>query len=171
MAAQYMGYSFALALALETSTARVSSALATCRADKDAWIFARPDGEPWHNDDYRNWRKRGLRAGRQGAGVKEPRPYDLRHSFVSLLINEGVSFVEVARQARHSPEECLRTYAHTFEEFDPADRHACADETRTETQEFGSQSQADGGIRTLDPRFTRAVLWPTELRRRSGGRV
>src|SRR3954447_13453736 len=25
--------------------------------------------------------------------------------------------------------------------------------------------QADGGIRTLDPRFTRAVLWPTELRR------
>jgi uncharacterized membrane protein (UPF0127 family) len=30
------------------------------------------------------------------------------------------------------------------------------------------QSQADGGIRTLDPRFTRAVLWPTELRRRCG---
>jgi DNA-binding PadR family transcriptional regulator len=29
------------------------------------------------------------------------------------------------------------------------------------------QSQADGGIRTLDPRFTRAVLWPTELRRRA----
>jgi hypothetical protein len=28
----------------------------------------------------------------------------------------------VARQAGHSPEECLRTYAHTFEEFDPADR-------------------------------------------------
>jgi hypothetical protein len=27
--------------------------------------------------------------------------------------------------------------------------------------------QADGGIRTLDPRFTRAVLWPTELRRRA----
>ena len=30
----------------------------------------------------------------------------------------------------------------------------------------GALSQADGGIRTLDPRFTRAVLWPTELRRR-----
>ena len=56
------------------------------------------------------------------AGLKEPRPYDLRHSIVSLLINEGVSIVEVARQAGHSPEECLRTYAHTFEEFDPADR-------------------------------------------------
>src|SRR4051794_32391528 len=30
-------------------------------------------------------------------------------------------------------------------------------------------TKADGGIRTPDPRFTRAVLWPTELRRRSGG--
>ena len=28
--------------------------------------------------------------------------------------------------------------------------------------------EADGGIRTHDPRFTRAVLWPTELRRRCG---
>jgi AcrR family transcriptional regulator len=32
-------------------------------------------------------------------------------------------------------------------------------------------SQADGGIRTHDPRFTRAVLWPTELRRRTTGSV
>jgi hypothetical protein len=48
--------------------------------------------------------------------------HDLRHSFVSLPINEGVSIVGVARQAGHSPEECLRTYARTFEEFDPADR-------------------------------------------------
>src|SRR3954452_14225193 len=30
------------------------------------------------------------------------------------------------------------------------------------------KSQADDGIRTHDPRFTRAVLWPTELRRRGG---
>jgi hypothetical protein len=30
--------------------------------------------------------------------------------------------VEVARQVGHSPEECLRTYAHTFEEFDPSER-------------------------------------------------
>jgi uncharacterized membrane protein (UPF0127 family) len=29
-------------------------------------------------------------------------------------------------------------------------------------------AEADGGIRTHDPRFTRAVLWPTELRRRCG---
>jgi integrase len=96
--------------------------LACGRPGEDAWIFARPDGEPWQNDDYRNWRKRGFVPAAKEAGLKEPRPYDLRHSFVSLLINEGVSIVEVARQAGHSPEECLRTYAHTFEEFDPSDR-------------------------------------------------
>jgi transposase len=36
---------------------------------------------------------------------------------------------------------------------------------RAGLQEEGGQ--ADGGIRTLDPRFTRAVLWPSELRRRA----
>jgi hypothetical protein len=45
----------------------------------------------------------------------------------SLLIHEGVSIVEVARQDGHAPEDCLRTYAHTFEEFDPADRVSAAD--------------------------------------------
>jgi hypothetical protein len=34
----------------------------------------------------------------------------------------GAELVEVARQAGHSLEACLRTYAHTFEEFDPPDR-------------------------------------------------
>src|SRR3981189_3148490 len=33
----------------------------------------------------------------------------------------------------------------------------------------GGEDEAEGGIRTPDPRFTRAVLWPTELRRQPGG--
>jgi integrase len=96
--------------------------LACGRPDGRAFIFPRRDGRPWSDDDYRNWRDRIFRPAAAGAGVDKPRPYDLRHSFVSLLIHEGVSIVEVARQAGHSPEECLRTYAHTFEEFDPAER-------------------------------------------------
>ncbi len=72
--------------------------------------------------DYRNWRKSVYDSPPSPPGLSTGRPYDLRHSFVSLLINESVSIVEVARQAGHSPEECLRTYAHTFDEFDPADR-------------------------------------------------
>lgn len=85
-------------------------------------LFARRHGGPWSDDDYRNWRGRVFRPAALEAGLQRPRPYDLRHSFVSLLIQEGVSIVEVARQAGHSPEECLRTYAHTFEEFDAAER-------------------------------------------------
>lgn len=34
---------------------------------------------------------------------------------------------EVARQAGHSVEECLRTYVHVFEEFDPGE-HVPAEE-------------------------------------------
>jgi integrase len=85
-------------------------------------VFARRDGQPWRDTDYRNWRKRAFDVAAANAGVKDVRPDDLRHSFVSLLIQEGQSVVEVARQAGHSPEECLRTYAHVFEEFDPAER-------------------------------------------------
>jgi len=95
---------------------------ASAPANDTALVFPRPDGLPWRDDDYRNWRKRGYNPAAIAVGLESTRPYDLRHSFVSLLIHEGVSIVEVARQAGHSPEECLRTYAHTFEEFDPAER-------------------------------------------------
>jgi hypothetical protein len=118
----------------KTNATRTVRLLAPLAEDLAAWrsasppgadtalVFPRPDGLPWRDDDYRNWRKRGYNAAAIAAGLESTRPYDLRHSFVSLLIHEGVSIVEVARQAGHSPEECLRTYAHTFEEFDPAER-------------------------------------------------
>jgi integrase len=53
--------------------------------------------------------------------VPTARAYYLRHSFVSLLIHEGQSILEVARQAGHSPQTCLRNYGHLFDEFDPPD--------------------------------------------------
>jgi integrase len=47
-------------------------------------------------------------------------PYDLRHTFVSLLIHEGRSVPYVAALAGHSPRVCLERYAHTFAEADVA---------------------------------------------------
>ena len=44
-------------------------------------------------------------------------PYDLRHSFCSLLIAEGASVVEVAAQAGHSPTMTLNTYGHVMDEL------------------------------------------------------
>ena len=92
------------------------------RPPDTALVFPRPEGRPWRDHDFRNWRKRTFRPAAVAAGVGGARPYDLRHSYVSLLIAEGLTIVEVARQAGHSPQECLRTYAHVFEDFDPAER-------------------------------------------------
>jgi hypothetical protein len=69
-----------------------------------------------------NWRKRAFADSAAAAGVPEARPYDLRHSFISLLIAQGATVVEVARQAGHSPTMALSTYAHLFDEFAEAPR-------------------------------------------------
>jgi hypothetical protein len=52
------------------------------------------------------------------------RPYDLRHAFCSLLIAEGLSVLEVARQAGHAPTMMLDTYAHVMADHDGAERRS-----------------------------------------------
>ena len=112
--------------------------LACGRPDASQLLFPRQDGGPWQDHDYRNWRKRRFAPAALAAGVERPRPYELRHSFVSLLIHEGVSVVEVARQAGHSPSMCLRTYAHVFDEFDPAERMAAGDQIQQAREQLVS---------------------------------
>jgi integrase len=85
-------------------------------------IFPAPDGSPWNRERVLNWRKRTFAEAATAAGVPQARPYDLRHSFVSLLIAQGATVVEVARQAGHSPTMSLSTYAHLFDEFAEAPR-------------------------------------------------
>jgi integrase len=100
------------------------------RPPADALLFPGHDGEPWTATAYRNWRRRIYAPAARAAGLERPRPYDLRHSFVSLLIAEGHNVVEVARQAGHSPTMALDTYAHVFEEFDPTERIDAAEQIR-----------------------------------------
>jgi integrase len=93
------------------------------------------DGEPWTQTAYNNWRKRvwqpacvlvGVgrietykrKDGTYGRRYKGAIPYDLRHSFASLLIHEGeLSIVEIANQLGHSTETLLRVYAHVIAEL------------------------------------------------------
>jgi hypothetical protein len=72
--------------------------------------------------DYRNWRRRTYAVAAKRAGLRTQRPYDLRHAFVSLLIAEGRSVVEVAAQAGHAPTMTLDTYAHVIAELEGAER-------------------------------------------------
>lgn len=77
-------------------------------------VFPRPDGELWKDHDYRNWRRRVYTPAAKTAGAIDTRPYALRGSFVSLLIQEGRNVLYVAEQAGHTPETCLRHYARLF---------------------------------------------------------
>ena len=92
-------------------------------------IFARYDGGFWTLTDYQNWRRRVYRPVAAALGLPA-QPYALRHSFVSLLIQEGRDFREVARLAGHGPEVCARTYAHLFDEWDGAARIGAEDAIR-----------------------------------------
>jgi integrase len=92
-------------------------------------IFPTRRGRFWADHDWRNWRRRIYQPVAKAVGASV-RPYDLRHSFVSLLINEGVSIAEVARQAGHSPQTCWSTYTHVFDEFSPEHRFSAELEIR-----------------------------------------
>jgi integrase len=66
-------------------------------------------------------------VGRSGARAwqlvwRMPRPYDLRHSFASLLLHEGRSVIYVARQLGHDARLTLTRYGHVIDELEDAPR-------------------------------------------------
>lgn len=86
-------------------------------ADEDH-LFLRDDGGLWLRTDWNNWRRRCFCPAAEAAGLGRPRPYDLRHSFVSMTIREkDLSIVDLASQLGHSPTETLKTYSHVYAEY------------------------------------------------------
>ena len=106
---------------------------------------------------WRNWRRRVFAptAAKAGLGA-DTRPYDLRHSFVSLLLLEGATVVEVARQAGHSPTMTLSTYAHLFEELEGTETRSAEDEIRR------AREAREARVPVLYPRPDRRRLHPEE---------
>jgi integrase len=111
-----LGRSVTLLDPLRQDLEQLRQASRTCRPDE--LVFGDQNGAPWSESRWRNWRRRSFRPAASHAGLPNARPYDLRHSFVSLLIHEGRNVVEVAAQAGHAPAVCLSTYAHLFAEAD-----------------------------------------------------
>ena len=58
----------------------------------------------------------------QAAGLVHARPYDLRHSFASLLLHEGRSVIYVARQLGHDARLTLTRYGHVIDELEDRPR-------------------------------------------------
>lgn len=104
--------------------------LACGRPDENALVFPTRDGRVWPEEHWRNWRQRVFASAATAAGLERFRPYDLRHSFVSLLFAEGQTVIEVARQAGHSATMALATYGHVIEELEGAPRQAAEDVIR-----------------------------------------
>jgi hypothetical protein len=71
----------------------------------------------------------------------DTRPRDLRGSFASLLIYEGVDVVELAPELGHSPATCLKYYARVFEEFKGLPRCAAVEVIRE-----AREAVAAGGV-------------------------
>jgi integrase len=100
-------------------------------ADLDAYRPAH--AAPWHlvvqatrggHLDWKNWTRRQWHDAATAAGV-QAKPYDLRHTYCSLLINEGRSVLLVAAAMGHANSQLtLDTYSHLFDAAGPA--HAVA---------------------------------------------
>jgi len=96
----------------------------------DARVFPSSSGGLWSPHDWKNWVRRRFRPAAAAAGVERARPYDLRHSFCSLLLYEGRTIVEVARQAGHAPSMSLDTYQHVIDELEGVERLPAEEQIR-----------------------------------------
>jgi integrase len=106
----------------KTAAHRTVRLLAPLAADLRAWrlrsgrpagqalVFPSASGAVWSQPAYQSWRRRAFKRALDGAGIEHARPYDLRHSFASLLIHEGRSVIYVARQLGHDARLTLTTY-------------------------------------------------------------
>jgi integrase len=133
----------------ETKTGAIRSVriLPALKVDLDRWrmistphpsglVFASTTNEagPWLHEAYKSWSRKSFKVAAAAAGRPDLRPYDLRHSFASLLIREGKSVVDVAAQLGHAPTMTLSTYAHVMADLDDDDRRN-ADELIQEARE------------------------------------
>ncbi|CAN5820260.1 hypothetical protein BH18ACT13_BH18ACT13_12860 [soil metagenome] len=98
--------------------------LASGRPGPKSLVFPGPRGMSWTDTAYRNWRRRVFAPAATAVGLDGSPPYYLRHLFCSLLLAEGASVVEVARQAGHSPAMTLSTYGHVIEELEGIERRS-----------------------------------------------
>jgi len=87
-----------------------------------ALVFPGRQGGPWSKTTYDNWRKRAFDRACKAIELEGARPYDLRHSFASLLLHEGRSVTYVARQLGHDARLTLGTYGHVIDELDDEPR-------------------------------------------------
>lgn len=131
----------------KTRRRRTVRLLAPLQADLEDWrrvssepdegtlVFGGDHGEQWSANAFEKWRQRRFVKLAAKIGVGGARPYDLRHSFASLLLHEGRDVIYVARQLGHGAELTLRTYGHVIEELEDAPQLPAEEAIRAARQE------------------------------------
>jgi integrase len=127
--------------------------LAIGQPPDDALILG-VDGQPWDKTAWQLWRVDRWAPACRAIGLHPvPRPYDLRHSFASLLLAEGRQPLYVAQQLGHSVAVLLSTYAHLIAEYEESER------VDAEAEIAGARGQVGSAlVRTepIDPTAARA---------------
>jgi integrase len=100
--------------------------------------------QPWIKHDWDNWREDVYQPAARAVGITDPRPYDLRAAFVSLLAWEGYTMLELARRAGHSVQTCEKHYAKVFEDVAP-DERVTAEQALAAAREPGVARLFDAG--------------------------
>jgi integrase len=101
--------------------------LASGRPNDRTPVIPALDGTPMSENAFEMWRSRAWTAALEAASAPYQRPYDLRHSFASLLLHEGRSVIYVARQLGHGAALTMTTYGHVIDELEDAPRIAAED--------------------------------------------
>jgi integrase len=101
--------------------------MASGRPGDDAPVIPALDGSEMTETAFEQWRGRAWTAALEAAGAPYQRPYDLRHSFASLLLHEGRSVIYVARQLGHGADLTMKTYGHVIDELEDAPRVSAED--------------------------------------------
>ncbi|MGO9973188.1 MAG: tyrosine-type recombinase/integrase, partial [Solirubrobacteraceae bacterium] len=106
--------------------------LASGRPDNKTPVFPAHDGEFWDKTDWANWRRRTWqgrpaepanarnpgRAARPGAAPAGTRPRDLRSSYITLRVYEGVPLTTISKEVGTSVAMIERHYAGVIENWD-----------------------------------------------------
>ncbi len=114
--------------------------MAAGRPDDSQLVFPGKEGQVWTQAAYQSWRRRAFNRGVLAAGLVHARPYDLRHSFASLLLHEGRSVIYVARQLGHDARLTLTRYGHVIDELE--DRPRIEAEAAIADARFGVRAAA-----------------------------
>jgi integrase len=105
--------------------------LASGRPTAKAPVFPAHDDDFWDHDDWRNWRNRIWKGEqvrpandrrrnprRPGAAPPDTRPRDLRSSYITLRVYEGVPLTTISKEVGTSVQMIEKHYAGVIENWD-----------------------------------------------------